>query len=84
MANRDLNQTERNALEALIDASNVEAVMQALSDICVDKASHLDEAWQDRETARLWNYAAGVIGVASTKLTRHVNGIPSEITGITR
>jgi hypothetical protein len=43
---RDLNQGELEALEALVDAAGIEAVMQGLSEICGLKADHIAEAWQ--------------------------------------
>jgi hypothetical protein len=44
---RDLNQSELDALEALIDAAGIEAVVQGLSEICGAKAEHIASNWQD-------------------------------------
>ena len=44
---RDLNQSELDALEALIDAAGIEAVVQGLSEICGVKAEHIASNWQD-------------------------------------
>ena len=41
LSHRDLNQTELNTLEALIDAAGIEAVLQGLSEICGLKADHI-------------------------------------------
>jgi hypothetical protein len=44
---RDLNQAERDTLEAMVDAAGIEAVVQGLSEICGAKADHIAHAWQD-------------------------------------
>jgi|HubBroStandDraft_6_1064221.scaffolds.fasta_scaffold474478_1 hypothetical protein len=49
---RDLNQTELNTLEVLIDAAGIEAVIQGLSEICGLKADHIAHSWQDTTLAR--------------------------------
>lgn len=64
--NRDLNQNERDQIESIIDANSVKALLEALSDICGEKSEHVAANWQDATTARVWAYAAGVTGVAST------------------
>lgn len=64
--NRDLNKNERDQIESIIDATSVKALLEALSDICGAKSEHVACNWQDATTARVWAYAAGVAGVAST------------------
>ena len=66
---RDLNQSELDALEALIDAAGIEAVVQGLSEICGLKAEHNAQAWQDTPLARRWATLEGALGVASTRAT---------------
>jgi hypothetical protein len=56
--NRDMNQSELDTLEALIDAHGLLAITEALMSICYDKAVHLEEAWQDHASARVWTQAA--------------------------
>jgi len=63
---RDLNQTERDQIESIIDATSVKALLEAISDICGEKSEHVASNWQDAATARVWAYAAGVTGIAST------------------
>jgi hypothetical protein len=63
---RDLNQNEIVELETLIDRVSLEAVLQALSEICGAKSEHILSNWQDKPLAKLWATAEGVIGVAST------------------
>lgn len=52
--NRDLNQSELNTLEALVDATSIEAVIQGLSEICGAKAEHIAHNWQDTILAKRW------------------------------
>jgi hypothetical protein len=66
--NRDLNQTVA-ALEALIDAAGIEAVIQGLSEICGLKADHIAHNWQDTILAKRWATLEGALGVTSTKAT---------------
>jgi hypothetical protein len=56
--NRDLNQSELAALEALIDAAGIEAVIQGLSEICGLKAEHIASNWQDTILAKRWAHWA--------------------------
>jgi len=70
MANRDLTEQERDALEALVDASNLMAVVQALSEICDAKAEHVRANWQDEPLARAWAWACGSLGLAAIDLRR--------------
>jgi len=72
MTNRDLTTQERETLERLIDATSIVAVMEALSDICTEKDEHILTNWQDKKLAKLWAHAAGVIGCASTTISRHI------------
>ena len=70
---RDLNKQEVFDLEALIDRAGLCAVLQSLSTICNDKADHIRTNWQDNVTAKAWDSAAGVIGVAACN--KHVAAI---------
>ena len=67
--NRDLNQSELHTLEALVDATSIEAVMQGLSEICGAKAEHIAHNWQDTILAKRLATMEGALGVASTKAT---------------
>lgn len=58
---RDLDQTEIDGLEAMIDAAGLAAVLAALATICHDKAEHVQSNWQDTARARHWTRAAKVI-----------------------
>ena len=43
-----MNQQDRDALEALIDRTNLSTVLEAIGDICHGKSQRLVENWQDR------------------------------------
>lgn len=77
MTNRNLTEDERDALERLIDSTNLNVVLQGLSWICEERADHIQsnyemEMWID-PLARKWYHAAGVIGMAATD--RHVMAV---------
>ena len=46
-----------NHLEALIDATSLDQVVEALRVICYCKADHLRVNWQDPAGARTWERA---------------------------
>jgi hypothetical protein len=62
---RDLTQTERESLEALIDACGLQAITECLSEICALKAEHITANYE-ATSARPWLTAEGALGVAST------------------
>jgi hypothetical protein len=48
-------------LESLIDRSSLATVLEALSQVCGEKADHLRSNWQDRTTAKSWDKAGHAI-----------------------
>lgn len=46
------------ALERLVDEHGLDHVLDSLATLCVMKAAHLREAWQDAGTARVWDTAS--------------------------
>jgi hypothetical protein len=66
MTNRDLTPAEQQQLELLVDATGVQAVLEALSTICGLKAEHIAENWQNASLARAWRSAEGRIAICST------------------
>ena len=66
---RDLNQTERDTLEALVDSCGLSSVLMALSEVCGEKAEHILTNWQDKALARDWATAEGRIGVLVPSIT---------------
>jgi hypothetical protein len=49
-------------LEAMVDRLSVHEVIDALETVCYLKAQHLEEAWQDRYTARVWERGGKLLG----------------------
>lgn len=45
-------------LEDLVDANNLVDVINALSQVCHEKAQHIEENWQDKRLAKTWETAA--------------------------
>lgn len=46
-----LDQLDREVLEAIIDRTNLSSVLEALGEICGDKADHLQANWQEKATS---------------------------------
>lgn len=65
MHNRDLTPDEKVTLEKLVDAANLEAVLQALSEICGEKAEHISSQNDRDPDIRAWEKASGIIAIAS-------------------
>jgi hypothetical protein len=49
-----MNQQDQDALEALIDRTNLSSVIDALASICDEKAAHLRENWQEYGGQERW------------------------------
>jgi hypothetical protein len=56
------------ALEALVDAHGVHAVLLDLAFICAEKADHVRSNWRDEITAKAWMKASKVCDVAQAKV----------------
>jgi hypothetical protein len=56
------------ALERLIDATNLAAVVFALDVIAGAKADHIATNWQDTTTAKVWNKAAHELAIVARKI----------------
>ncbi len=52
-------------LEELIDSIGVGSVLEAISEICEEKAEHIESNWQDRVLAKLWQKVGKRIGALS-------------------
>ena len=61
---RAITDTEREALEILIDTIGLAAVLDAVSGICDAKAEHVLVNWQDKPLAAQWA-AETTAGLAS-------------------
>jgi hypothetical protein len=49
---RGLTVSERRDLESLIDRTSLQEVLMGLSEICSEKADHVETNWQDKPLAR--------------------------------
>lgn len=58
MHNRRLTEEQKVALENLIDCISMRELLEALGEICAEKAEHIKYNWQDTTTALPWLYAA--------------------------
>lgn len=56
------------ALEGMVDMTSVAAVLEALGNICYEKAEHLREAWQDHGAAKTWGKDGKKIHALSLKV----------------
>jgi len=60
----ELTEHDKIELERLIDRTTLETVLEALMEICGEKADHIESEWQDRATAAPWRMAAKTLGKA--------------------
>jgi hypothetical protein len=56
------------ALERLIDATDLAAVVFALDVIAGAKADHIATSWQDTTTAKTWDKAARELAIVARKI----------------
>jgi hypothetical protein len=68
MANRELAQTDIEAIEARVDFYDFTAVVEALVTIAHEKAEHVRSAWQDEALAKSWERKARVLDKAVAML----------------
>ena len=55
----------KTELEAILDSSKLEWVIEALGQICWQKAEHIRANWQDEELAQRWEKAGNKLARAS-------------------
>ena len=63
-----LSQSDIDDLEGMIDRFSLSEVLQALSGICDEKASHLESNWQDKNAAKCWTRDGAKITKLAGKL----------------
>lgn len=56
------------ALEPMVDAADLAAVVLALARMCNEKAEHLRVNWQDSLSARAWDHNARKLDEAAARL----------------
>lgn len=59
-----------DVIEAVIDASSLAAIVDALSAIAGAKAEHVAHNWQDASTAKAWDKASAILQTAATRIER--------------
>ena len=65
MASLTTRELERLETE-FVDKYDLDSVIFALSEICLDKAAHVESNWGDRELAKLWRkHGKLLVGVAN-------------------
>lgn len=57
-------------LEAMIDQNDLQTVLEALEQVCHDKAEHLLVNWQDQPGYRSWTHCAKVAAKAAEHARR--------------
>lgn len=50
-----------NILEALVDAHDLDTVVQSLAGICYEKAAHIEQSYSDAPLAAKWHGAGQVL-----------------------
>ncbi len=53
-----ISQSQKDELEIMIDRSSLHEVLNALADICAEKADHIRLSYQDSVTAKPWMQAS--------------------------
>jgi hypothetical protein len=48
----------KDALESIIDQNSLSSLLQALAEVCEEKATHVLDNWQDKALAAEWTGAA--------------------------
>jgi hypothetical protein len=55
-------------LEGIVDRADLRNVLFALEHICLAKAEHLEENWQDARSAKVWWRQGRICGSAACKV----------------
>jgi hypothetical protein len=61
---------DKDTLEAIIDIHTLNDVVAMLSELCAEKAEHIEENWQDEALAKQWRRFSVALGQVFTKLPR--------------
>ncbi len=56
----------RRELEAAVDAHGIAGVLDALTEVCMDKSEHVRATWQDDALGALWSRIARAVCRAET------------------
>lgn len=59
---------EKYELEEMIDGTSVGQLLEAIADICHEKAEHVATNWQDYDLEKLWTRCGTKISALASKL----------------
>jgi hypothetical protein len=62
------NNNYRDVIEVIIDKIGLKSTLEIIVDICYLKSEHLNNNWQDKYTAEIWEKAAERIFNASSRM----------------
>ena len=57
-------------LEGIVDRAGLRNVLYALEFICHAKANHLEDAWQDKQAAKVWTRNGRLCGATACKVAQ--------------
>jgi len=60
----------KEKIEAIVDATSVREVLDALEEVCHEKAEHVRSNWQDEGLAIAWNLAGKYVTHGVNKLPK--------------
>lgn len=62
-----MDEQDKTALEMLMDKYSLKTVLEAISEICHEKAEHVQSAWQDDKLSAAWAAAGQFMDVAANR-----------------
>ena len=65
-----LTQSELMELELVIDAHGLSKTLNAIAEICAEKAAHVGATWTDRELESRWNRCAAKVSKSAASVLR--------------
>ena len=65
-----LTQSELTALELVIDAHGLSKTLDAIAEICAEKAAHVGVTWTDRNLEARWNRCAARVSKSAASVLR--------------
>jgi len=63
-----MNAEHGDIIETLVDKIGASGVLDVLAVVCWSKAQHIEENWQDKETAKTWGRDANKVYSLSCKV----------------
>lgn len=66
---KTLTEKQKTDLETLIDNTSLASVLDALNNICYEKADHINSLYSDQIESKLWKKAGNVCEKTSNNLS---------------